>query len=448
MKHNDYLCLGAGAARAWDNMEAALDLANSGECDYLVFDSLTEKNIVQFARNQREGRLAWDPHLEKRMRKLIPACAATNTRIMTNIGGGDPHGAAIRIAELCAETGAPDRKVVAVVGDDVLDQVRELDPEVNETGQPVSQLGDRLVGATAYTGAVPLAKALGSGADIVVAGRAGDSPQYLAPMIHEFGWALDDWDKLAKGLGVGHIVECAGQASGGYFADPPYKVVPDLHLIGFPMLLMEPNGDATITKLPNTGGVVNRMTCLEQLVYEIGDPADYRHNDAIVDFTTTEINEIGPNRVRVTGTSGHCKPPTVLVCLAVDEGYFGMGKTSYGGDNAYQRAQLAADVIKKRLEIKGVDTSRVRFDYIGVNSIFPWKGDVPIPKEVMLRVVGIFPTHEEAHLIFEMVLEMPCNGPTGSTWSRLIEGGGVEKVTAMYSTLIPQEDFHPKIVEI
>ena len=194
---------------------------------------------------------------------------------------------------------------MAVLGDDVIDLVQARDLSATETGQPVSAFGERLLSANAYISAAPIVEALQRGADIVISGRAGDSTQYLAPMIHEFGWPCDDWERLGKGLGIGHLMECGAQVTGGYFPDPPYKVAPDLGRVGFPIALVEPNGDGIITKLPETGGVVNRMTCLEQLMYEIGDPANYKHTNAVVDFTTTEIADIGPDQVRVTGTGGH-----------------------------------------------------------------------------------------------------------------------------------------------
>ena len=449
MNDKEILRLGAGSAHGWDNLEAALELANSGKCDYLIFDCLSEKVALLYARQRRENRASgWDPHLESRMRQTIPACASTQTKMVTNVGASNPAGAAVRIKELCTEVGAPHLKVLAVVGDNVFDLIRELDPIVEETGQPVSAFGDKFVAASAYCPVRPLVEALDQGADIVVSGRAGDSTQYLAPMVHKFGWAGDDFERMAKGLGIGHLMECAAQITGGYFADPPHKIVPDLHRVGFPIAYVEASGDAEITKLPGTGGVINRMTAIEQVIYEIGDPANYKHNDAIVDFTTTNITEVGPDRVRITETSGHPKPPTIKVCLGVHEGYFGFGQTSYAGDTAYERAKLAADVVSGRMSIKGFDVSKLRFDFIGVNAIFPWKGEVPIPKEVRLRVAGVFPTWKEAETLYGVVGELPCNGPTGSTWGRDADGGGVEEITGMYTTLVPQEMIQPEVVDV
>ena len=449
MKKKDLLCLGAGSAHGWDNMEAALDLANSGKCEYLIFDCLSEKLVLNLARHFGEKRApGWEPHLESRMRQVIPACASTQTTIVTNVGASDPYGAAVKIKELCTEAGYPQLKVLTVVGDNVIDLIRELDPVVEETGQPVSAFGDNFLAASAYCPVRPLVEALDQGADIVVSGRAGDSTQYLAPMIHKFSWSYDDWTRLAKGLGIGHLMECAAQITGGYFADPPYKTVPDLHQIGFPIALIEPSGNAEITKLPNTGGLVSRRTCIEQVLYEIGDPANYKHNDAIVDFTTTEITEVGLNRVLITGTSGYPKPSTIKICLGVHEGYFGYGETSYGGDSAYERAKLAAEVVSGRLSIKGFDISKLRFDFVGINSIFNWKGEVPIPREVRLRVAGTFPTREEAETVYGVVGELPCNGPTGGTWGRDVDGGGIEEITGMYTTFVPQEMIRHEVIDV
>ena len=314
MSTKEVVRLGGGSAHGRDLLEPAIALAESGEIDYLVFDCLSEKAILDNEVSKSRGGIAWDPFQEYRMRKTIPACAKTGTKIITNMGAADPSGAAMRTAEICRELGFPDLKVMAVAGDYLIDEVRRLDPSVSETGKPVSSMGDELLAAYAYISGQGIVQALRMGADIVVSGRVGDSTQFLAPLIYEFDWPSDHWDLLAKGQGIGHLLECAAQVSGGYFADPPYKVVHDLHKVGFPIANVERNGDATITKLPGTGGLVNRLTVIEQLLYEIGDPSDYKHTDVTVDFSTTEIADIGANAVSVTGTTGHPKPPTVKVC--------------------------------------------------------------------------------------------------------------------------------------
>ena len=369
----DTLRLGCGSAHGWDNIEAAVALAESGAVDYLVFDNMSE-GIGSFKREQAVGGRAYYQLNELRMPKVIAACAATNTRIITNMGIVDPYGVAQWTKQLCRDLGLPHLRVMAVLGDDVLDLVKARDLSVTETEQPVSALDGCMLSANAYISAAPIVEALRRGADIVVSGRAGDATQFLAPMIYEFGWPGDDWDRMAKGLGIGHLMECGAQITGGYYPDPPYKEAPDLGRVGFPIALVNPDGDAVITKLPGTGGVVNRMTCLEQLLYEIGDPANYKHTDAVVDFTAIQINEIGADQVQIAGIQGHTKPPTSLVAINVQDGYFGVGEISYGGGGACARAELAAQIVTERLKVMGIDTSRLRFDYEGVNSLFPWQG--------------------------------------------------------------------------
>ncbi len=442
------LRLGCGSAHGWDNIEAGVELAESGAVDYLVFDNMSE-GIGSFKREQGVGGRAYYQLNELRMPRVIAACAATNTKIITNMGIVDPYGIAQWTKQLCRDLGLPHLRVMAVLGDDVLDMVQARDLCVTENGEQVSLFSDRLLSANAYISAMPIVEALQRGADIVVSGRAGDATQYLAPMIHEFGWPCDDWDRLGKGLGIGHLMECGAQITGGYFPDPPYKDAPDLGRVGFPIALVDAGGDAVITKLPGTGGVVNRMTCLEQLLYEIGDPANYKHTDGVVDFTSMEISEIGPDQVQIAGIKGHEKPPTSLVVMNVLDGYFGVGEISYGGGGACARAELAAEIVTERLNVMGIDTSRLRFDYEGVNSIFPWKNKDGAPAEVRLRAIGIFPQLSDAEMLRTLVHELSCNGPSGGGGLALFIGnGGTGERISLYTSVLPQEDLRYQVVEV
>ena len=440
--------LGCGSAHAWDNVEAGLALAESGEVDYLIFDNMTEA-IGDSALRRSRGERVWDLPNERRLRMILPACAATKTKIITNMGAADPPATAKWLVNLCRELRIPHLKVAAVVGDDVMKVVKDRDSLVEETGQPISSLGEELISANAYLSAEPVVKALRKGADVVVCGRIGDATQFLAPLLSEFDWPADDYHLLAKGLGIGHLMECGAQVTGGYFSDPPYKKVPDLHRVGFPIALVDASGDAVITKLPQTGGTVNRLTCLEQLLYEIGDPSAYTHTDAVVDFTMTEIREIGPDRVRITGTTGHPRPATVLVCLHVHEGYLGIGEISYGGRGAYERAQLGARIVAGRLASLEIDASKVRFDYEGINSLFAWKGVYSTPAEVRLRAAGVFATLDEAQMLRALVHELSCNGPSGGAGLALFPGGGgTTQRLALYRTRLPREVLQHDVIEI
>ena len=411
---NSCIRLGAGSAYENDRLEAALELAQSGEIDYLIFDCQSEKTLIDADLRKRNGGVGYDVFLEAKLRAVLLDCARNGTKIIANAGAADVEGAAKLTVKICQELNLAGIKVAYALGDDVFDLIKKLDPVVSETGKPASAFGDRLMAAHAYQGARLIVEGLQNGADIVLTGRAGDSAQYLAPMIYEFDWPLDDWNLMGKGLGIGHLMECAGQLTGGYYADPGMKEVPDLHRFGFPIAEVQSNGDAIITKLRGTGGLVSVRTCKEQLVYEIADPSNYMHNDGVVDFTTTEFEEVGFDRVSVTGTSGHPRPPTLKVGLGVQEGFVGIGRVIYGGSGAYAKARLAADVIAKRMRsFHGMDSSALRFDFIGVNSLFPWDIDPSVLREVELRVSGYFETSEEAGKVLYEVSTLPCNGPAG-----------------------------------
>jgi hypothetical protein len=436
---NSCFRLGGASAYEGDRLEAALELAQSGQVDYLIFDCLSEKTIIEADLRKRRGGIGYDVILEEKLRAVLPHCIKSRTKIIANGGAADVEGAARLAIKICKELNLGDVKVAYVLGDDVLDQIKALDPVVTQTGKPASALGG-LVAAHAYQGAQPIVEGLQCGADIVLTGRGGDSTQFLAPMIYEFGWARDDWNLIGKGLGIGHLMECAGQLTGGYFADPGFKDVPALHRIGFPIAEVEANGDAIITKLPGTGGIVSARTCKEQLLYEIADPSNYKHNDGVVDFTTTRIEEMSPDRVRVSGTTGHPRPSTLKVVLGVLEGFVGMGRVLYGGTGAYDKARLAADVIAQRLtSLYGIDRAALQFDFIGAGALFSWDVDPSILKEVELRVSGYFETREKALKVLYEVSTLPCNGPGGVSWGRPIDQGGVEEIMGLYTTLLPRE---------
>src|SRR5262249_4820911 len=290
-----------------------------------------------------------------------------------------------------------------------------------------------IISAHAYMSVWPVVECLRRGADIVVCGRIGDGTMFLAPMIYELGWKPEQYNLLAKGQAIGHLMECGPQCTGGYWADPPFKEVLDLEHVGLPMAIVEENGDAIITKLPRSGGTVNRSTILEQMYYEIDNPANYLHTDDVIDFTETELTEVGPDAVRVTGVKGHPKPPTILVCMNATEGYLGVGGISYGGGGALERAQLAIKTVQGRMRAIGIDGSRVRFDIEGINTLFPWKGVTCTPPEVRLRASGVFNTQHEAQMLQVLVHELSCNGPSaGGGLALFVGGGGVEERLVLY----------------
>ena len=437
------LRLGGGSAAFVDRLDASLELAESGKIDYLIFDSQSEKQYVEAAERRMRGGVGYDVLLEAKLRTVLPTCVENGVKIINNGGSADVPGAVKLIDRICKDLKIKGVKVVYFLPDNILDLVKEADPLVVETGEPVSALGDKPLAAQAYQSAPLIVEGLRRGADIVMTSRAGDATQFLAPMIHEFDWKLDDWNRIGRGLGIGHLMECAAQLSGGYYADPGWKEVPEPHHIGFPIAEVHPNGDAIITKLPGTGGEVSERTCKEQLLYELHNPADYKHNDGVVDFTTTEFKQVGQDRVLVAGTSGRTSPPTVKIFLGIREGYAAVGRVCYGGAGAYARAQLAADVVAKRMSsVYGVDRSSLRFDFVGVNALYPWETgiDPSLLKEVELRLAGHFHTRHQAEELLHEVEKLSTNGPAGvSLGMRLDYQSGPDRIVGLYTTFLPQE---------
>ena len=436
--------IGSGAGYSGDRIEPALELAEKGELSYLIFECLAERTIAlaQQAR-QANPESGYDPLLEDRMRMVLPTCAANGVKIITNMGAANPVAAARVTAAIARELGLPGLRIAAVTGDDVTERVRAADLPLIETTGRVSDVADRMVSANAYLGSGPVAEALAGGADIVITGRVGDPSMFVAPMIHEFGWAMDDWALLGKGNVIGHLLECAGQITGGYFADPGHKDVAGLARLGFPLAEVTADGDGVITKVAGSGGKVSVATCKEQLLYELHNPAAYLQPDVIADFSGVRLTADGDDRVAVAGGAGRERTPTLKVSVGYRDSFIGEGQISYAGAGALARGKLALQIVEERLKLTGVQTSELRFDLIGVDALHrgPLVGTGPEPEEVRIRVTGRCASMKEAVRIGNEVETLYTNGPAG--------GGGAFKsareIIAVVSTLIPREWVSPQI---
>lgn len=297
--------LGAGAGYSGDRIEPAVALAASGRVDYLCFECLAERTIaIAQGHRQRDPQAGFDILLEDRLRAVLPACHANGVKIISNMGAANPRAAAQVAARIAGELGLRDVKVAAVLGDDVLPAVADHGMPLTEGVATVGDLNGRLISANAYLGIDKVVEALAAGADIVLTGRIGDPALFLAPLVHEFGWRSDDWTLLGRGTIIGHLLECAGQLTGGYFADPGRKDVPGLADLGFPIAEVRTDGSAVLTKLDGSGGQLTVATCKEQLLYEIEDPSAYLQADVTADIRTVRFEQIGPDRVRLTGGDG------------------------------------------------------------------------------------------------------------------------------------------------
>jgi hypothetical protein len=430
--------IGSGAGYSGDRIEPAVELAEKGDIDYLIFECLAERTIAiaQRARMKDPG-AGYDPLLADRMRAVLGLCSEKGIRIITNMGAANPLAAAAKVREIAQSMNLHGLKVAAVLGDDVLDTLRNGD-YIDDTGCPVNRLGDRLLSANAYLGAQPLVDALAQGADVVITGRAADPALVLAPLIHEFGWAMDDWHRLGQGTLVGHLLECAGQITGGYFADPGYKDVAGLARLGFPIGEVSEDGSVVITKVEGSGGQVTAATCKEQILYEIHDPRAYLTPDVVADFSGVQITEVGPDRVRISGATGRARPQTLKVSIGYIDSYIGEGQMSYAGPGALARARLALAIVEERLKITGVQASEIRYDILGVNAMHGDRlsASHPEPYEVRIRVAGRTDSLREAVRIANEVESLYTCGPAG--------GGGATKsakdIVAVLSTLLPRDD--------
>jgi hypothetical protein len=431
------LRIGAGAGYSGDRIEPAIELAEKGELHYLIFECLAERTIaIAQQAKRRDPAQGYDPLLVERMEAVLGPCAAKGIKIITNMGAANPIAGAEKIRDVARTLGLRGLKIASVTGDDVLEIVAAGGCKIEGTGPPGSVRLDSLISANAYLGSQPVVEALAAGAHVVITGRTADPALVLGPLIHEFGWAMDDWVHLGRGTVVGHLLECAGQITGGYFADPGQKDVSDLARLGFPLAEVTPGGSAVITKVAGSGGAVTLATCKEQLLYEIHDPSRYLTPDVVADFSGVTFTEAGPDRIAIQGGGGRPSTETLKVSIGYIDSYVGEGQISYAGPNAVARVRLARDIVAERLRLTGARCSEIRYDLIGIDSIHgpALSRSAGEPYEVRLRVVGRADSLREAVRIGNEVETLYTCGPAG--------GGGVTKsareVIAVASALLPR----------
>lgn len=425
--------IGAGSGFGGDRIEPAVELAEQGDLDYLVFECLAERTIAlaQQARLQ-DPNAGYDRLLDERIRAVLPICRRNQVRIVSNMGAANPAAAARAIAAIARELGFAGLKIAYVLGDDVLDQVCESSPELTDGPGAFSDIAVRAISANAYLGVAPIVEALAGGADVVITGRVGDPALFMAPLVHEFGWREDDWERLGRGALIGHLLECGAQLTGGYFADPGFKDVADLARLGFPFAEVDADGGALFGKVAGSGGELSLRTCKEQLLYEVHDPARYIQPDVVADFTSARFEQVGPNSVRLTGGGGSARTDTLKVTVGYHDGFIGEGQISYAGTGAEARARLALAVVEERLRMLGVAVSELRLDVIGVDSVYAGPKADNEALDVRARVAGRTATLQDAQRIGREVEAVWINGPAGgggATWS-------TRQVVAAASTLL------------
>lgn len=448
----DIVRIGCGAGFAGDRFDAGLalveTLAAAGGPAYLMYETLGERTLAlaQLER-RRDPEAGYTAGFENFLRPVLRRCVERGIGIVANFGAANPRSAARRIGTLARTLGVPQLCIGVVEGDDLLarlgaDVVRSWP---NDEG--IDLAGREIVAANAYLGAGPIVAALAAGADIVVTGRCTDSALALGPLAHEFAWSADDWPMLAAGVLAGHLIECAAQVSGGYFADPGCKDVPGLGDLGFPIAEVRRDGTMAITKAAGTGGLVSEATVKEQLLYEIHDPAAYLTPDVTLDITDVTVKQDGPDRVLVAGARGRPRPPTYKVTVSVEWGFLGEGEISYAGPNALARAELATTVLRRRLAVLGIDCP-VRCDIVGTVATFDSddgrlrsSGAFPMNGDYRVRLAGQAPDRATAEKIAREVLSLYCCGPAGGAGVRTAVTGRI----ATASSYVPESLIEPTV---
>jgi hypothetical protein len=444
---NEVVRIGCAAGFAGDRGDASLpilaELARHSGPRFLMFETLAERTLALCQLEKRRDRSrGYSPALERMLPNALGPALRAGVRIVGNFGGANPGAAALRIAEWAREAGFPQARIAVVEGDDLSESFTAAELQARETAGRVLDGDPQVVAANVYLGAEGIAQAFDAGADVVVTGRVADPSLALGPLVHAHGWDWTDWRRLAAGTLAGHLLECGAQVTGGYFADPGVKDVPDFDEVGYPIAEIAASGEMVVTKPAGTGGLVDRRTVTEQILYEVHDPAAYLTPDVVLDVTDVELAEDGRDRMRVTRAAGKPRPDTLKATVFIESGFLGEAEISYAGPNARARARLAADAVTKRLRRRAPELA-MRVDAIGVDSIFgnlPQPGDAA-PAEVRLRFAAQDADRARIALMLDEVESLYCAGPAG--------GAGVRRYLtprlASASCLIERERVTPRV---
>lgn len=434
-----------------DLIDAPVKQASGGPVDYIMMDYLAEVTMSILQKQKlKDPNLGYARDIPVLMNRLLPLIKEKGFKVITNGGGVNPIACRDAVFAVAKKLGIKDLKIGVVLGDNILDNIDNLvskgvELKNMESGESVKTVRDKILSANVYLGAAGVVEALKQGADIVLTGRVTDTGLTLAPMIHEFGWDMNNYDLMAAGTVAGHILECGGQASGGNFLGD-WKSVPDMARIGFPIAEAFSNGEVIITKHENTGGLVSVDTVSEQLVYEIGDPKDYITPDCIADFTSIHLEQVGENRVRVYDVKGMPATPFYKVSMSYLDGYSAFGSLTYCWPEALEKAKAADEILRTRLSDLGLKFDEVRTEFQGYNACHgAIANKIDDPNEVVLRI-GVRSQDRKAIERFGMeIAPLILTGPPGVTGF----AGGRPKpseVVAYWPALIPKKEVEYKVV--
>ncbi|WP_156289702.1 acyclic terpene utilization AtuA family protein [Oceanobacillus salinisoli] len=436
--------IGAGQGFYGDTFEAAVATAEKGNVQYICSDALAELTMSILSKDKkRDENLGYTKDLTVQMKQLLPYMKEKGIKLLTNAGGINPIGAQQEVIRVAKEMGISNIKVAVVTGDNVLNRIDELQDsgytlEDIETGVPLDKVKDKLQFANAYIGARPIVEALQKGADIVITGRTTDTAQFLAPLIYEFGWAEDEWDKLASGIFMGHLLECSAQSTGGNYSGKWWEVE-GMDKMGYPIAEVDESGEFIVTKVEDQGGLVTVDTVKEQMLYEIHDPSAYITPDVILDLTNVTLENVGENQVKVSGTRGKARPETLKVVMGYENGYASQVVVGYSWPDALLKAKKLEKIIRNQIKDKQLNYDEVRADYIGYNSLHGplAHGDGNDLNEVYLRMIVSSKSKGEAASFRRLFPPLGLNGPP--TMGGFLGNMSPRALIGMWSTLIPRE---------
>lgn len=444
--------IAAGQGFWGDLPDAPVRQVEGGPVDYLMLDYLAEVTMsIMQKQKARDPNAGYARDFVPLMRRILPACVERGIKVTANAGGVNVAGCAAAVRDVARDLGLAGKiKIGIVTGDDMLDRIDELlargiELRNMDTAEPLSTVRDRIQSANAYLGAAPIVEGLDRGAHVVITGRSTDTGLTLAPMIHEFGWAPDDWNRLAAGTIAGHIIECGAQCSGGN-CQFNWQNIPDMANVGFPIAEASPDGTFVITKHEGTGGCVNLPSVKEQLLYEMGDPHEYITPDCVADFTTIQLADDGKNRVRVFGINGRPATDSLKVSISYSAGYKAVGTLVYSWPDAYAKAEAADKILRARLDRLGLRFDQILTEFVGVNATHGALAGEPSADlaEVQLRVGVRGDDRKGVERFTKEIAPLILTGPPGVTG---FAGGRpkVEEIVAYWPALIPKNEIVARV---
>ncbi|UJA21669.1 DUF1446 domain-containing protein [Thermoleophilia bacterium SCSIO 60948] len=442
--------IGSGSGFWGDMVDPAVELVEAGDISAIAFDLLAEltMSVLQRAKHRDPSR-GHIPDVEQIMRQVLDPARRRGVTVVTNGGGANPPAAADATAAVACEHGHPDLRIGVIEGDDLtgrLDGIRAQGWSFThlESGEEdIDGIADRVVAAHAYLGSDGIVEALGADCDVVIGGRLADSALYCGPLMHHFGWTFaDDPELIGAALTIGHVLECAGIASGGMSTQ--WRTSSEPWRLGFPLAQVEPDGTALVTKVPGSGGVINQWTAKEHLLYEVHDPADYRLPDGIVDLSGVEVAEAGPDQVRITGMSGRPRPDMLKLQIGYEDGYIAEGRAIFPWPDALEKAEWSERLVRRRLEHLGVEALEQRYDRVGIDALAGAIAPPAVhePNEVELRMAVRCRTRAEAQAARRALLAPATAGPAGTAFG---VPAPVRKVIALWPALVPREFVHERV---